>query len=104
MSPVLELSGISKRFGATQALDHVSLELAPGTAHGLVGQNGCGKSTLIKVLSGYHRPDEGTLSLHGEPISIPFSAVETQKQGLAFVHQDLGLITSLTVAENLFMA
>ncbi len=104
MTPVLVLSQISKRFGATQALDHVSLELTPGTVHGLVGQNGCGKSTLIKVLSGYHAPDEGTLSIHGEEFSIPFSAVDMQKQGLAFVHQDLGLITSLTVAENLFLA
>ena len=104
MAPVLALSQISKSFGATQALDHVNLELTPGTAHGLVGQNGCGKSTLIKVLSGYHVPDEGSLSLHGEELAIPFSAVDTQHRGLTFVHQDLGLITSLTVAENLFIA
>src|SRR5439155_15655642 len=65
-----ELRGISMRFGATQALDDVSLTLLPGEVHGLVGENGAGKSTLVKILAGIHQPDSGTIVLDGEPIEI----------------------------------
>jgi len=65
-----DLRGISKRFGATQALDDVSLTLVPGEIHGLVGENGAGKSTLVKILAGIHQPDNGTIALDGEPVEI----------------------------------
>jgi ABC-type sugar transport system ATPase subunit len=61
------MRGISKRFGATRALDGVSLALSPGEVHALVGENGAGKSTLIKVMTGIHAPDEGTVEVDGEP-------------------------------------
>ena len=60
-----ELRGISKRFGATQALADVSLDLVPGENHALVGENGAGKSTLVKILAGIHQPDSGTIWLDG---------------------------------------
>ncbi|MEA2607358.1 MAG: rhamnose transport system ATP-binding protein, partial [Chloroflexota bacterium] len=65
-----ELRGISKRFGATQALADVSLDLLPGEIHALVGENGAGKSTLVKILAGIHQPDSGTILLDGQPIQI----------------------------------
>ena len=96
----LRLRGLSKAFGATQALDDVNLEVTPGQIHGLVGRNGSGKSTLIKILSGYHAPDAGTLELGGKALSLPLPASEAYRHGLAFVHQDLGLLPELSVMEN----
>src|SRR3954465_10447207 len=66
--PVLALRGLSKTFPGTIALDRVDFDVRPGEVHALIGQNGCGKSTLIKVLAGYHQPDPGTeIRLAGEP-------------------------------------
>jgi ribose transport system ATP-binding protein len=73
-----------------------------GEAHGLVGENGSGKSTLIKILAGYHAPDPGgELEVAGRPVALPLSPGEPRRLGLSFVHQDLGLIPSLSVVENL---
>jgi ribose transport system ATP-binding protein len=69
--------------------------------HALLGQNGSGKSTLIKVLSGYHVADEGTVSLRGEELQLPLPARELRRRGLAFVHQELGLVDTMSVLENL---
>jgi ribose transport system ATP-binding protein len=96
------LAHISKRFGATQALADVGLKIAPGEVHALLGHNGSGKSTLIKILGGFHDPEHGAaMSINGHSISLPVSAGEFRRQGMAFVHQDLALIDSLTVTENL---
>ena len=98
----LRLRGLSKTFGPARALDDVSLEIARGEIHGLVGRNGSGKSTLIKVLSGYHAPDPGaTLELGGKPVTLPLPAAEAYRHGLAFVHQDLGLLPDVSVLENI---
>lgn len=98
---LLQVEGVSKAFGGTQALDHVSLRVMPGQVHGLVGQNGCGKSTLVKVLSGYHMPDEGArIVVDGSEVSL--GAGRSRSLGLRFVHQDLGVIPQLSVTENLF--
>jgi ribose transport system ATP-binding protein len=97
----LRLRGLSKAFGATRALDDVNLAVAPGEIHGLVGRNGSGKSTLIKVLSGYHVPDSGTLEIGGNAVPLPLPAAEAYRHGLAFVHQDLGLLPDLSVMENI---
>jgi ABC-type sugar transport system ATPase subunit len=102
-TPVLRLEGLSKTFGGTRALRDVTLEVAAGEVHALVGQNGCGKSTLIKTLAGYHQPDPGALAwLDGEPFDL--SAVGDRHDRLRFVHQDLGLVTELSAVDNLALS
>ncbi len=96
----LVAAGITKRFGEQLALDSVDLTLAPGRIHGLLGENGSGKSTLIKILSGLYAPDGGSLSIDGSQVRLPLRADEPAALGLRFVHQDLGLIPTLTVGEN----
>jgi ribose transport system ATP-binding protein len=91
---ILVVSGISKRFGGTQALDDVSLELQGGSVLALLGENGAGKSTLIKILAGVHTPDSGEIIYRGEPTSAA-------QLPISFIHQDLGLIEWMTVAENI---
>jgi len=100
--PRVELRGISKRFGATQALEDVSLDLLPGEIHGLVGENGAGKSTLVKILAGVHQPDSGTILLDGQPTQIHGPA-HSRSLGIAVVHQEPRLFPDLTVAENVFI-
>jgi ribose transport system ATP-binding protein len=101
---VLSLRGVTKSFGAQRALDTVDLEIRRGEIHAVVGQNGCGKSTLVKLLGGYHGPDAGSeATVAGEPFELG-SAAAANDAGLRFVHQDLGLIEDLSVAENFFMA
>ena len=98
----LSFEGLSKTFGATRALNNVSLEVWSGEIHGLVGQNGSGKSTLIKVLAGYYEADAGSkLSIDGAPVHLPWRPGDGRRYGISFVHQDLALIPSLTVLENL---
>lgn len=100
-STTLYMKGISKTFGSNRALDNVEMAIMPGEIMGLLGKNGCGKSTLIKILSGYHKPDpDGELYLCGEKVELPMQPGEFKKYGVSFVHQDLGLVDSLTVAEN----
>ena len=102
--PRLELRRLSKSFGGTQALRGVDLSLLPGEVHGLLGENGSGKSTLIKILAGFHDPDGGELLIDGEAVRLPLAPGQFRELGLSFVHQDLGLIESLSVLENLRMA
>ncbi len=92
---------LTKTFGATKVLADVTLSLTPGRIHVLVGQNGSGKSTLIKILSGYHEPDQGTrILVRGEP--LPFGSAESSyRLGCRFVHQDLGLVENLSVVDNM---
>lgn len=102
MEVALELSNISKQFGATRALDSVDLTVTHGEVHALLGENGSGKSTLIKVLAGVHEPEPGgTLVIGGVPVALPMPTGAFHQFGLSFVHQDLGLARPLTVLENL---
>ena len=97
----LVVRNMSMTFGGQRALDKVSMEIGRGEIHGLVGQNGCGKSTLIKILAGYHHPDPGgELEIEGRPVQLPVRVGSSGELGLSFVHQDLGLLPSLTVLEN----
>jgi len=96
----LQAAGLVKRFGATLALDDLTIQVAPGEVRALLGENGSGKSTLIKILAGYHVPDAGTVRVHGTELATG-SPETSAALGLRFVHQNLGLVPSLTVAENL---
>jgi D-xylose transport system ATP-binding protein len=99
---VLAASNISKRYGAVQALDGVSLDLPPGEVVALVGDNGAGKSTLVKVLSGVVAPDDGVIEQDGRPVRIA-SPHAAQHLGVSTVHQDLALCENLDVVGNLFL-
>ena len=99
--PRLRLRGLTKSFGGARALDRADLTILPGEVHGLLGKNGSGKSTLIKVLSGYHAPEAGTLEIAGRPVRLPMPLGRSEAEGLAFVHQNLGLLAEATVLENL---
>ena len=100
----LRVEALSKHFGKTQVLSNVTLDVARGEVHGLLGQNGSGKSTFIKILAGFHAPDEGArLFVGGQPVALPLPAGEFRNLGIAFVHQHLGLIPSMTVLENLLI-
>ena len=101
-SPVIRLEGISKRFGATQALSDVALTLYPGEVHALVGENGAGKSTLIKIATGIHPPDSGAMTLDGEPF-IPRGPADAQRRGVAAIYQEPSIFPDLSVAENIFV-
>jgi ribose transport system ATP-binding protein len=101
--PVLQISGISKSFGATQALREVDFELLPGEIHALAGENGAGKSTLMNIIDGIHQPDSGNIYILGEKVEIS-SPAQAQKMGIGFVHQEIALCPDVTVAENIFMA
>ena len=102
MESRLRLQGISKAFGATQALREVSLSVASGEVHALIGENGAGKSTLMKVLSGVLAPDAGTMELEGKTYR-PADTLEARKHGVAMIYQELSLAPHLSVWENIVM-
>jgi ribose transport system ATP-binding protein len=101
VTPALAVWNLSKHFGGARALVNAALSVLPGEVHGLLGENGSGKSTLIKILAGYHAPDEGKLEISGQRVTLPLHPGQFRELGLSFVHQDLALIPSLTVLENL---
>ena len=101
-SPVLRLTGISKRFGAVQALTDVDVALFANEVHALVGENGAGKSTLVKILAGIHQPDAGRIQLSGEDLVLSGPAA-ARDLGIAVIHQHPHLFPDLTVAENVFV-
>ena len=98
---VLELRGVDKRYGATQALDSVDLTLRAGEIHGLIGENGAGKSTLIKVLGGLVTPDTGELRLDGQSL-LGAGPRELARRGVSIIHQERLLPPNFTLAEALF--
>ncbi|MGH3493858.1 MAG: ATP-binding cassette domain-containing protein, partial [Sciscionella sp.] len=99
--PLLEIQCLTKAFGGNRALNAASLTVGSGEIRALIGQNGCGKSTFIKVLSGYHTPDEGQVRLHDEQVALPIGRDTLNTHGVTFLHQDLGLVPTLSVLENL---
>ncbi|MDX3798068.1 ATP-binding cassette domain-containing protein [Streptomyces sp. AK04-3B] len=101
-TPVLALRGVSKRFGAVQALTDVELEVHAGEVVALVGDNGAGKSTLVKTIAGVHPIDEGVIEWEGRPVSID-KPHDAQGLGVATVYQDLALCDNLDVVGNLYL-
>lgn len=101
-SPLLALRGVSKRFGAVQALADVDLEINAGEVVAVVGDNGAGKSTLIKVIAGVHPADHGVIEWQGRPVDIR-KPQDAQNLGIAAVYQDLSLCDDLDVVQNLFL-
>lgn len=101
-APVVEMKGITKRFGSFTANENVNLTLEKGEIHALLGENGAGKSTLMNVLFGLYRPEEGTIAVNGRPVRIdgPNAAIAL---GIGMVHQHFKLVEPFTVAENIIL-
>jgi len=100
--PILEVKGLSKRFGAVQALSEVDFEVYPGEVVALVGDNGAGKSTLIKCIAGTHLPDEGKIFFEGREVKI-HTPSDATRLGIETVYQDLALCDNLDVVANMFL-
>jgi D-xylose transport system ATP-binding protein len=101
-TPLLEMAGIDKRFGAVRALTDVSFEVFAGEVVALVGDNGAGKSTLVKAIAGVNRPDAGELRWEGQPVDI-HGPQDAARLGIATVYQDLALCENLDVVANLYL-
>jgi simple sugar transport system ATP-binding protein len=101
-TPLLSLRGVSKRFGSLQALDDVSIDIAPAEIHGLLGENGAGKSTLCNLVFGVYQPDAGEMLFEGAP-HRPQGPARALSQGIAMVHQHFSLVSDMTVVENLML-
>ena len=99
-APLLQLTQVTKSFGAVRALRGVSFDLRAGEVHALLGENGAGKSTLIKVITGAHRPDGGAMAINGLPVDR-LSPATARRLGIACIYQQPALFPDLTVAENI---
>jgi ribose transport system ATP-binding protein len=99
--PRLAVDSVSMTFGSARVLRDVSLDVAPGEIHALIGQNGCGKSTLAKILTGIYTPDAGSrVRVDGVDLALPVRPDQARANGVAVVHQSLGLVKDATVLEN----
>ncbi|WP_343732873.1 sugar ABC transporter ATP-binding protein [Duganella sp.] len=101
-SPVLQLTGICKRFAGIVALNQVALTVRAGEVMALIGENGAGKSTLVKTLTGIYQPDEGSITLAGQPVAFA-NAQDAMRAGITAVHQETVMFDELTVAENIYV-
>lgn len=102
MSTILELKGITKQFANSTVLDHIDLAFEQGELHALVGENGAGKSTMIKIISGVYQADDGELWLNGKRVSYSMPS-EAQRAGISTLFQEIQEIPEMTVAENIFL-
>src|SRR5829696_6524745 len=98
---IIRLDHVTKRFGGITAVNDVSFGISPGEIHAVVGENGAGKSTIMKMLAGVHQPDSGSLVLRGESVAIG-DPLEARKLGVSIVFQELNLFPHLSVAGNIF--
>lgn len=101
-APILVLTNVTKTFPGVRALSDVSLSLYPGRVTALVGENGAGKSTVVKILTGIYQPDEGAILVDGKPTSLP-TPQSAEKAGVTAIHQETVLFDELSVAENIFL-
>lgn len=100
----LEMRNIVKEFPGVRALDEANLAIKPGEVHGLVGENGAGKSTIIKVLAGVYKPEAGQVDVFGQVLANGFGPGVVHEAGVRFIHQELHLVPYFTVAESVYMA
>ena len=100
--PVLRAEGLSRNYGAVTVLSDITLDIIPGEIHAIIGENGAGKSTFMRLLSGYIEPTEGTLSMDGHVVHFT-KPDQAQTAGIALVHQEILLASGLTVTDNLFL-
>jgi ribose transport system ATP-binding protein len=100
-NPLLEVRDLTKVYGGTAALAGVDFTVGPGEIHALLGENGAGKSTLVRILAAVDHEDGGSIALAGEPLPLGRTPRSMSDRGVAFIHQDLGLVGSMTVAENI---
>ena len=98
----VEMRGVSKHFGGVKALIDVDFQVEKGEIHALLGGNGAGKSTILKVLNGVHVPDSGTIVIDGQPLT-EVSPEAARRAGIAMIFQEMSLIPTLTVAQNVFL-
>ena len=103
IEPVLALRSVSKSFGMTTALDDMTLELFPGEVHAIVGENGAGKSTMIKIMTGVHQPTTGRIEIDGQPVVIPGTKA-ARLRGVAAIYQEPMVFPDLDVTENIFIS
>lgn len=101
-TPVLALRDVSKSFGSIEVLHGVTLALEPGTVHALIGENGAGKSTTMKIMAGYQLPSKGDVQLDGAPVRFN-SLHEGEMAGIVMIHQEFNLAEQLTVEQNIFL-
>ncbi|MFW6006798.1 MAG: sugar ABC transporter ATP-binding protein [Bacillota bacterium] len=99
---LLSVKNVSKDFGPTRVLFNIDFDLRKGEVHAVIGENGAGKSTLMKIISGFHQPEEGSITYKGEEVKFN-SIVEGENQGIVMIHQELNLAEDLTVEENVFL-
>jgi fructose transport system ATP-binding protein len=102
MEPILKARGLVKRYGKVTALNHCDFDLYPGEILAVIGDNGAGKSSLIKAISGAVIPDEGTIELEGRQVSFK-TPIEARAAGIETVYQTLAMSPALSIAENMFM-
>jgi rhamnose transport system ATP-binding protein len=100
-APTVAARNLAKRYGGVRALTGVSLDIWPGSVHALLGENGAGKSTFVKILAGAERPDEGEVRVRGRPLAFN-SPAEARQSGIAVVHQELSLFPDLRVISNVY--
>jgi len=100
--PALALSGVSRSFGPIEVLHSVDIALQPGRVHALIGENGAGKSTTMKIMAGYQPASSGTILLRGQPVTFATMG-EAEAQGISMIHQEFNLAEHLTVEQNIFL-
>jgi iron(III) transport system ATP-binding protein len=101
MTAILEIKGLAKSFNANTVLHDIDLNLQPGTTTAVVGASGCGKTTLLRLIAGFERPDAGTITIDGRQVASADSAVAPHRRGVGYVAQDGALFPHLTVGQNI---
>src|ERR1700758_5594019 len=96
----VRLTGVSKNFGGVRALDSVDFEVLHGEIHALLGENGAGKSTILKILNGVHAPTAGTIEIDGAPLA-EHTPEAAKRAGVGMIFQEMSLVSTLTVAQNI---